>query len=62
MRELRALTLWQPWAWAIVEGHKDIENRPWAPGAALRVGDPFLIHAGMKYDDPDVHNAWGMGL
>lgn len=47
---LRALTLWQPWAWAIIEGHKDIENRSWAPGV-LHPGDQFLIHAGSRFDD-----------
>ena len=26
----RALTVRQPWAWAIAAGHKDCENRTWA--------------------------------
>lgn len=39
-----ALSIRQPWAWLIVNGHKDIENRTWAAG--LR--GPFLIHAGQR--------------
>ena len=27
---LKALTIKQPWAWAIVAGHKDVENRSWS--------------------------------
>lgn len=44
-----ALSIRQPWAWLIVNGHKDIENRDWA--AHFR-GD-FLIHAakGMTNDE-----------
>jgi len=55
---LPALTIRQPWAWAIVEGparldgahdRKDIENRVWS--TTLR--GPFLIHAaaGMTKDE-----------
>jgi ASCH domain len=39
---MRALSIRQPWAWLIVEGHKDIENRDWS--TAFR--GPVLIHAG----------------
>jgi hypothetical protein len=31
----------QPWAWLIVNGHKDIENRSWRPNHR----GPLLIHA-----------------
>lgn len=43
---MRALSIRQPWAWAIVEGHKDIENRSWR----TRQRGPLLIHASAKYD------------
>jgi len=37
----KALSIRQPWAWLIVNGHKDIENRSWA----TRFRGPLLIHA-----------------
>jgi hypothetical protein len=37
-----ALSIRQPWAWLIVNGHKDIENRTWPTRFRGRV----LIHAG----------------
>lgn len=40
-----ALSILQPWAWLIVHGHKDIENRTWATN---RRGD-ILVHAGKKW-------------
>lgn len=46
---MRAITVWQPWAWAIVAGHKPVENRSWAPPEAL-VGEVLVIHAGKKFD------------
>jgi hypothetical protein len=39
---MRALSIRQPWAWLIVNGHKPIENREWR--TAYR--GPVLIHAG----------------
>jgi len=44
-----AFSIRQPWAWLIVNGHKDVENRSWWCG---RRG-PVLIHAGktMTKDD-----------
>lgn len=41
-----ALSIQQPWAWLIVNGHKDIENRSWRTS---RRG-PVAIHAGKKED------------
>jgi ASCH domain len=38
----RSLTVWQPWAWAIVSGHKRVENRPGPTRYRGRIG----IHAG----------------
>ena len=39
---LRALSIRQPWAWLIVNGFKDVENRDWS---TTYIG-PLLIHAG----------------
>lgn len=39
-----ALTIHQPWAWAIQEGQKLVENRTWRPPAAV-VGQRIAIHA-----------------
>lgn len=39
---MKALTIRQPWAWAIVHGPKRLENRDW-PGCSYR--GPILIHA-----------------
>lgn len=44
---MKALSIQQPWAWAILHG-KDCENRTWP--TAFR--GFFLIHAGMKPDPP----------
>ncbi|MBK5570115.1 ASCH domain-containing protein [Ensifer sp. SSB1] len=38
---MKALSIRQPWAWLIVNGHKDIENRTWRTSFRGRV----LIHA-----------------
>ncbi len=47
---MRALSIRQPWAWLIVNGYKDIENRDWATNYRGRV----YVHAGKK---PDGANA-----
>lgn len=47
-----ALSIKQPWAWLVVNGHKDIENRCWRTN---RRG-PVLVHAG-KDVDADAHQA-----
>lgn len=44
---LRALSIRQPWAWLIIQGIKDIENRDWT----TRFRGPVLIHAGKRLDD-----------
>lgn len=53
---MRALTLTQPWATAILSMGKDIENRPIAP-RCIAPGERFAIHAGLKVDDGDT---WGI--
>lgn len=38
---MRAISIRQPWAWLIVNGYKDIENRTWK---TARRGE-YLVHA-----------------
>jgi hypothetical protein len=41
-----ALSVRQPWAWAIIHAGKDIENRMWRhPNPGLRFRGPVCIHA-----------------
>lgn len=43
---MRALSIRQPWAWLIVNGHKPVENRTWP---TQHRGD-LLIHAAQTFD------------
>lgn len=43
---LRAISIRQPWAWLIVNGIKDVENRNWR----THYRGPVLVHAGLKID------------
>src|SRR5262245_50013899 len=45
-----ALSVRQPWAWAIVAGHKNIENRSWSTTHR----GPLLIHAGQTMSNEDL--------
>jgi hypothetical protein len=45
--DMRALTVRQPWAWAIIRAGKDIENRSWTNRHATGT---IAIHAGMGLD------------
>lgn len=45
---MRILTVRQPWAWAIVHGGKDVENRGRNIAGSYR--GPVAIHAGMRED------------
>jgi len=45
---VKALTIRQPWAWAVIYGGKDVENRR----RRTSYRGPLLIHAGMDAD-PD---------
>ena len=51
---MRALSLWQPWCWAILDlpadDAKDVENRTWAPPGSA-IGELVAIHAALKLDD-----------
>lgn len=41
---MKALSIHQPWAWLIVNGYKDIENRSWR----TNYRGPVLIHASSR--------------
>lgn len=45
---MKALSIRQPWAWAILHGGKDVENRSWR----TQHRGSLLIHAGAR-EDPD---------
>jgi hypothetical protein len=51
---MRALSLKQPWAWLVVNGIKDIENRNWSNKLRGRI----YIHASLKIDkyNPVIRN------
>lgn len=64
MTELRLLTVKQPWATALVEGRKDVENR--GPRFGLGYRGPLWIHAGQTWDQdahdhPALEEAYGAG-
>lgn len=44
---LVALTVWQPYAWAISAGLKLVENRSWPPWT-VQPGQPLAIHAALR--------------
>ena len=41
---MKALTLRPHWAWLVLNGHKDIENRSWP----TRLRERIWVHAGMR--------------
>jgi hypothetical protein len=43
---VKALSIRQPWAWLIVNGYKDVENRKWRTDFR----GWFLVHAGKQFD------------
>ncbi len=47
--QLRVLTVRQPWAWAIIHGGKDVENRTRNIAGDYR--GPVAIHAAREWDD-----------
>lgn len=60
---MKALSVLQPWAWAIVSGPKDVENRVWRPPAEM-IGQRIAIHASKKKPDQEftVHVAYCHGI
>jgi hypothetical protein len=49
---MKALTVQQPWAWAVVHGGKDVENRT----QAWSYRGPLAIHAGMRLSQRGVES------
>lgn len=43
---MKCLSVKQPWAWLLVTGHKDIENRSWP----TKLRGWVLVHAGLTLD------------
>ncbi len=43
---MKALSVRQPWAWLIIHGFKDIENRTWK----TNYRGPILIHASKTFE------------
>ena len=46
---MKAITVRQPWAWAIMHAGKDVENRSRNIAGSYR--GPLVIHAAKSYDD-----------
>jgi hypothetical protein len=55
---VKALSLTQPWAWLVVHGGKDIENRKWN----TKFRGEFLIHAAKGMKESDYYGAWDVAL
>jgi hypothetical protein len=51
---MKVLSIRQPWAWLIVNGFKDVENRSWP----TNVRGDVLIHAAKRMDLADYNDAW----
>jgi hypothetical protein len=49
---VKALTVQQPWAWAIIHGGKDVENRT----QAWSYRGPLAIHAGARWSERGAHS------
>ena len=58
MSEMKAISVKQPWAWAIVAGYKDVENR----SRRTNFRGPLLIHAGLTLDPLGFQFLWDRGL
>lgn len=50
---MKVLSIRQPWAWLIVSGYKDVENRTWS----MHHRGPLLIHAAKGMTDDELTNA-----
>jgi hypothetical protein len=55
---MKTLSIRQPWAWLIVNGHKDIENRSWA----TKFRGPVLIHAAKGMTGAEYNDAYHFAL
>ena len=52
---MKALSVRQPWAWAIIHGGKDIENRVWN----TRFRGMIAVHAAGTQESGSVVPVWG---
>lgn len=52
---MKALSVRQPWAWMIIHGGKDIENRDWGTSFRGRI----LVHASKGMTRDEWGEAWG---
>lgn len=48
---MKCLSVRQPWAWLIIHGGKDVENRAWR----TRYSGPLLIHAAKVMEESDYY-------
>jgi hypothetical protein len=58
---MKAITIRQPFAWLIVKGRKNIENRTWR----THYRGPLLIHAAAKFADiplPEIEQTYKVKL
>jgi hypothetical protein len=55
---MKALTVKQPWAWAIVSGYKDVENR----SRRTNHRGQLLIHAAKQLDPDGFQLLWELGV
>ena len=55
---MKALSIKQPWAWAIINCKKNIENRSWKTNFRGK----FLIHAPLKIDKNGYNKLIKMGI
>lgn len=57
---MKALSIRQPWAWAILDGHKRVENRSWS----VNYRGPLAIHASQSRRDLEgpTQRLAGMGI
>lgn len=55
-RAMLTLTVHQPYAWAIVHGFKDVENRSWSPMREA-LGRWLLVHAGKQVANEEPYAA-----
>jgi len=47
---MRALSIQQPWAWAVLHAGKTPENRAWTRRPGVLPGERLLVHAGKRLD------------
>lgn len=55
---MKALSIRQPWAWAIMAGHKPLENRSWD----TKERGMFLVHAAQRIDKEGIEFLKAQGV